>query len=213
MINKAPANNSLALFNAYWGRYLSLDVNGCYGLFAPADTAMSTAYRFSCGAIEDIPLRVGEFVLVGTGQAAEWMKQNIEQPLTFSTSFPIPSVDFIVGGSHVLIQNGEPGELNSHLGGRHPRTAIGIDNEEFVYFVVVDGRSRVSVGMTLVELQQYLSQLGLVNAINLDGGGSSTMVLQQSVMNTPSDGRERSVAAVVEVTEQRGTCWHELIRC
>jgi exopolysaccharide biosynthesis protein len=64
-----------------------------------------------------------------------------------------------------------------------------------------------------VELQQYLSQLGLVNAINLDGGGSSTMVLQQSVMNTPSDGAERSVGAVVEVTEQRETCWHELIRC
>jgi hypothetical protein len=39
------------------------------------------------------------------------------------------------------------------------------------------------------------------------------MVLQHSVMNTPSDGAERPVAAVVEVTEQRGTCWHELIRC
>jgi hypothetical protein len=174
---------------------------------------MSTAYQFSCGAIENIPLRVGEFVLVGTGEAAEWIKQNIEQPLTFSTSFPIPSVDFVVGGSHVLIQDGEPSDLNSHSGGRHPRTAIGIDNERFVYFVVVDGRSSVSLGMTLAELQQYLSQLGLVNAINLDGGGSSSMVLQQSVMNTPSGGTERSVAAVVEVTEQRGTCWHELIRC
>ncbi len=118
-----------------------------------------------------------------------------------------------MGGYHVLIQDGEPSELNSHLRGRHPRTAIGIDNEGFVYFVVVDGRSSVSVGMTLAELQQYLSQLGLVNAINLDGGGSSSMVLQQSVMNTPSDGAERSVGAVVEVTEQRGTCWHELIRC
>jgi len=213
MINSTPANNSLALFNAYWGTDLSLDANGCYGLFAPADTAMSTAYQFSCGAIENIPLRVGEFVLVGTGEAAEWMKQNIEQPLTFTTSFPIPSVDFMVGGSHVLIQNGEPGELSSHLSGRHPRTAIGIDSEGFVYFVVVDGRSKASLGMSLAELQQYVSQLGLVNAINLDGGGSSTMVLQESVMNTPSDGRERSVAAVVEVTEQRGICWHGLIRC
>jgi hypothetical protein len=209
-------NSGLSLFNAYYGTELSLGVDGCYGLFAPADPAMSTAYQFSCGPIENIPLRVGEFVLVGTGEAAEWIKQNIEQPLTFSTSFPIPSVDFVVGGSHVLIQDGEPSDLNSPLrglGGRHPRTAIGIDNERFVYFLVVDGRSSVSVGMTLVELQQYLSQLGLVNAINLDGGGSSTLVLQQSVMNTPSDGAERSVGAVVEVTEQRETCWHELIRC
>ncbi len=213
MINSAPAENGLALFNAYWGTHLSLDVNGCYGLFAPGDTMTSTAYEFSCGVIKDVPLRVGEFALVGTGQATEWMKENIEQPLTLSTSFPIPNVDFMVGGSHVLIQDGEPSELDSHLSGRHPRTAIGIDDEGFVYFVVVDGRSSASVGMTLGELQQYLSQLGLVNAINLDGGGSSTMVLQQSVMNTPSDGRERPVAAVVEVTKQRDTCWHELIRC
>jgi hypothetical protein len=212
-INSPPADNSLALFNAYWGKQLSLDVKGCYGLFAPDDRATKIAYQFTCGAIENIPLRVGEFVLVGTGEAAQWMRQNMEHPFSFATSFPIPTVDFMVGGSHVLIQDGELGELSSHLSGRHPRTAVGIDEEGFVYFVVADGRSRVSVGMTLVELQQYLSQLGLVNAINLDGGGSSTMVLQESVMNTPSDGRERSVAAVVEVTEQRGTCWHELIRC
>ncbi len=213
VINRAPAGNSLALFNAYWGTNLSLGVDGCYGLFAPADPATSTAYQFACGPIENIPLRVGEFVLVGTGEAAEWIRQNIDQPLTFSTSFPIPDVDFVVGGSHALIQNGTPGDLGYYSGGRHPRTAIGIDSEGFVYFVVVDGRSSASVGMTLVELQEYLSQLGLVNAINLDGGGSSTMVLQQSVVNSPSEGAERSVAAVVEVTEQWGTCWHELIRC
>ncbi len=212
-VNSAPATNSLALFNAYWGTSLSLDVNGCYGLFAPVDPATNIAYQFTCGAIENIPLRVGEFVLLGTGESAEWMKQNIEHPLTFTTSFPIPSVEFMVGGSHVLIQNGEPSELSSHLSGRHPRTAIGIDKEGFVYFVVVDGRSRASAGMTLAELQDYMSRLGLVSAINLDGGGSSTMVLQESVMNTPSDGRERSVAATIEVTERRATCWHELIRC
>jgi hypothetical protein len=213
LINSAPASNGLALFNAYWGTELSLGVDGCYGLFAPTDPTMSTAYQFSCGAIENIPLRVGEFVLVGTGEAAEWIEQNIEQPLTFSTSSPIPGVDFAVGGSHVLIEDGQPGEFSSYSGGRHPRTAIGADNDGFVYFVVVDGRSTVSVGMTLAELQQYLSQLGLVDAINLDGGGSSTMVLQQSVVNAPSGGAERSVAAVVEVTEQREACWHELIRC
>lgn len=212
-INRAPAKNSLALFNSYWGEELSLGMNGCYGLFAPAETAMNIAYQFSCGRIDDIPLRDEQFVLVGTGQAAKWMSRNIEQPLTLSTSSPISGIDFMVGGSHALIVNGEPGELSSHLGGRHPRTAIGIDHERFVYFVVVDGRSSASVGMTLVELQNYLSQLGLVDAINLDGGGSSTMVLQQSVVNGPSDGRERAVAAVVEVTERRGTCWHKLVRC
>ena len=90
-------------------------MNGCYGLFAPAETAMNIAYQFSCGRIDDIPLRDEQFVLVGTGQAAKWMSRNIEQPLKLSTSSPISGIDFMVGGSHALIVNGEPGELSSHL--------------------------------------------------------------------------------------------------
>ena len=212
-INRPPGGNGLALFNAYWGEQLSLDVDGCYALFAPTERAMNAAYRFSCGAIEDIPLATGEFVLIARGEAAEWMKQNIEGPLSFNTSSPLSAVDFMVGGSHVLLQNGEPSDGSSLPSGRHPRTAVGIDEEAFVYIVVVDGRSTASIGMSLAELQKYLSRLGLVNAINLDGGGSSTMVLQGSVMNTPSGGAERSVAGVVEIAEQRATCWHGFVRC
>ncbi len=174
---------------------------------------MNAAYRFSCGAIEDIPLATGEFVLIARGESTEWMKQNIERPISFSTSSPLSVVDFMVGGSHVLLQNGEPSDGSSLPNSRHPRTAIGIDEQSFVYVVVVDGRSEASIGMSLAELRNYLGGLGLVSAINLDGGGSSTMVLQGSVVNTPSDGRERSVAGVVEIAEQHPTCWHEFVRC
>ena len=212
-INSTPVENSLALFNSYWGKELSLDENGCYGLFAPADEAASTAYQFSCGATENIPLKAGEFVLVGSGAAAEWMKENIQHPLTLTTSLAGQSLEFMVGGSDILIQDGEANGSISASSVRHPRSAIGIDEEGFVYLVVADGRSTASVGMSLAELQRYLSQLGLVDAINLDGGGSSTIVVQESVMNSPSDGWERPVAGVVEVTEQREVCWHELIRC
>ena len=212
-INSAPVGNGLALFNGYWGEQLSLGVDGCYGLFAPADQAPTTAYQFSCGAIENVPLSVGEFVLVGTGAAAEWMEKNIEYPLTFETSPATESLEFMLGGSDILLQGGEPVEINSIVGGKHPRTAIGVDEEGFVYFVVADGRSTASVGMTLEELQRYLSEIGLVDAINLDGGGSTTMVLQESVMNTPSDGSERSVAAVVEITSGDTSCGHQFVRC
>jgi exopolysaccharide biosynthesis protein len=119
----------------------------------------------------------------------------------------------MVGGSDILIQDGETNGSISASNVRHPRSAIGIDVEGFVYFVVADGRSTASVGMSLSELQRYLSQLGLIDAINLDGGGSSTLVVRESVMNTPSDGRERPVAAVVEVTSGDTSCWHQLIRC
>ena len=211
-INEPPGADGLALFNAYWGERLSLDANGCYALFVPTDPVTNTAYQSSCGAIDNVPLATGEFALIATGEAAEWMSQNIEQPLSISTSFPLPEVEFVVGGSHVLLRDGEPGAA-SLPGGRHPRTAIGIDGEGFVYLVVVDGRSSISIGMSLAELQTYLDRLGLVNAINLDGGGSSTMVVQGSVMNTPSGGRERAVAGVVEFAGRRASCWYEFVRC
>jgi len=77
--------------------------------------------------------------------------------------------------------------------GRYPRAAIGHDGA-YVYSVVVDGRSDSDVGMTLHELGTYmLERLGVVAALNLDGGGSATLVTRDSgdeyrVVNSPMDG-------------------------
>src|SRR3990167_1447565 len=71
---------------------------------------------------------------------------------------------------------------------RHPRTAIGIKDEGMLYVVVVDGREpEVSVGMSLGELANFLKSFGINDAYNLDGGGSSTLVLRGKVVNSPSD--------------------------
>jgi hypothetical protein len=72
--------------------------------------------------------------------------------------------------------------------GRHPRTMIGVDGERAIWLVTVDGRQpNLSVGMTLVELQQLARKLHLTGALNLDGGGSTTMWVQGAVVNSPSD--------------------------
>ncbi len=78
---------------------------------------------------------------------------------------------------------------------RHPRTAIGYD-DAYVYFVVCDGRDEgVSEGMSMAELGDFFKNtLGAEWAINQDGGGSSTMVVNGDVKNNPSDGSERAVA-------------------
>jgi hypothetical protein len=69
---------------------------------------------------------------------------------------------------------------------RHPRTAIGW-NQDHVFLVQVDGRqSGLSVGMTFPELAKYFLKLGCRDAINLDGGGSATMWVLGQVMNSPS---------------------------
>jgi hypothetical protein len=72
---------------------------------------------------------------------------------------------------------------------RHPRTAVAY-NDDFVYFIVVDGRYEgVSLGMTMEELADFaLNELDADHALNLDGGGSSTMVVNGQVVNFPSDG-------------------------
>jgi hypothetical protein len=71
---------------------------------------------------------------------------------------------------------------------RHPRTAVARDRAGRVLFVTVDGRQPgVSVGMTLEELARLLLEFDAAEAINLDGGGSTTMVIDGKVVNSPSD--------------------------
>jgi len=108
-----------------------------------------------------------------------------------------------VGGGPALLRNGKPTVIDSGEA-RHPRSAIGWNAEEFV-MVQVDGRQPpISVGMTLSELARYLLDLGCTDAINLDGGGSSTLWAQGQVVNSPSEGSERPMAnALVVVLEPR----------
>jgi exopolysaccharide biosynthesis protein len=71
---------------------------------------------------------------------------------------------------------------------RHPRTMIGVDAQDAIWLVTVDGRQpALSLGMSFTELQGLSRRLGLKSSLNLDGGGSTTMVVRGSVVNHPSD--------------------------
>ncbi len=79
--------------------------------------------------------------------------------------------------------------------GRGPRTAFGIDRQGRYIILVVDGRQPFySVGLTLTELAATMQRLGAVDALNLDGGGSTAMAIRSHVVNRPSDGYERPVS-------------------
>jgi len=71
------------------------------------------------------------------------------------------------------------------IGGRNPRSAIGYTAENNLIFVAVDGREGSSIGMTLMELGGFMKSIGCVNAMNLDGGGSTVMYVNGSVVNNP----------------------------
>ncbi len=108
-----------------------------------------------------------------------------------------------VGGSNVIIDNDYAAHISiDHEFGytRHPRTAVGIKADGSVVLLVVDGRqSSISNGAALADLADILGSLGCIEALNLDGGGSSTFVLADGegkfkVTNSPSDGSLRDVA-------------------
>jgi hypothetical protein len=77
---------------------------------------------------------------------------------------------------------------------RHPRTAVGVTEEGDLILMVVDGRQDASIGVTLDELADLMLDVGAEDALNLDGGGSSAIVVDGVLLNTPSArGEERAV--------------------
>jgi len=127
--------------------------------------------------------------------------------------FPAGDVD-ITNGVPQLIKNGKIDITwerekagKSFVEMRHPRTAVAKLKDGKFLMITVDGRQPgVSVGMTLPELAEYILSLGAIDAMNLDGGGSTTMFLDGKVINTPSDkDGERKVSDAIVVTLRRNT--------
>ncbi|MCW5941715.1 MAG: phosphodiester glycosidase family protein [Fimbriimonadaceae bacterium] len=121
-----------------------------------------------------------------------------------ATGFPWEKVEQVVAGGPNLLTGGAPaidtaqqGFPNGFGSQRHPRTAVGRTRSGDLWFVTVDGRQSMSVGASLPELAAIMSKLGCSDAINLDGGGSTTLNVLGLTLNRPSDGQERPVASAV----------------
>jgi hypothetical protein len=113
-----------------------------------------------------------------------------------------------IGGAGLLMFKGQPirdwtvEDLRAGFDTeRHPRTMIGVDGGGSIWLVAIDGRNPLlSLGMTFAELQRLARALGLRDALNLDGGGSTTMVVKNVVVNHPSDaGGPRRVSDAILV--------------
>lgn len=139
-------------------------------------------------------------VLHGVGASAaflEAMAPGEKVHLTLGTSMPnysdVTSFREAIGGSgHIILRNGELQNINNP--DLHPRTFMGISKDrKTLYSVVVDGRTGMSAGIDLDDEGRVLQWLGAWDGINLDGGGSSSVVVGGSQMNHPSDGAERAV--------------------
>ncbi|WDV46110.1 phosphodiester glycosidase family protein [Clostridiaceae bacterium M8S5] len=145
------------------------------------------------------------YVLTGRGFAGEQLIQHFKigdtVSLQMNTSRDISDISAAVGGGSVLIKNGVAvKDYAINMRGKQPRTSVGItkDGNELI-IVTVDGRHTSFKGLTQAEITELMSELGSYNAINFDGGGSTTMVLSPldkdttKLINYPSDGSQRRV--------------------
>jgi exopolysaccharide biosynthesis protein len=122
-----------------------------------------------------------------------------------SPSFQKWKMKTAIGGGPVLLQDGEVKITNNEerkFGGKavnnpEPRTAIGYTKDQKIIILVCEGRSADAAGLSLVQLAKIFKDLGCVEALNLDGGGSSCMLINGKETNTPSSkGVQRPVTSV-----------------
>ena len=205
--NEARATDQIILYNRYIGARTGTNAAGTEARIRPL-TAWTTndTLRAVVEAVENgvgnMSLAAGQAVLSGHGTAAAFLQANVRVGDTLKVfqrvSPGLRGITEMVGGNPLLVRNGAPlGLSNSAFDvGRNPRTAVGFNADTTrLYFVTVDGRQASSAGMSNYELRDFLLVLGVAQGFNLDGGGSTTMVVRGRIVNAPSDsGVERPVA-------------------
>ena len=161
----------------------------------------------------------GGAVLAGYGPRADSVKTTNDGDTVKVLLTTLPRLAggaapaLIVGGWPRILRDGVnvaddaatvEGTISHNAEVRNPRSAIGFSRDgTTLYLLTVDGRSAKSVGVTLVDLARIMRRLGAWQALNFDGGGSTTMVIDGTVVNTPSDtGGERVVGRALMVVRR-----------
>jgi hypothetical protein len=158
-------------------------------------------------------------ISIGSGAALSCPPISVgaEVKISTATSPTVRGAKTAISGGPILVRGGKvlrvrQSDSDTYQAAsayeRHPRSAVGW-NDDYFFFVEVDGRQRLSVGMTLQELGAYLVKLGCTEAMNLDGGGSATLWYAGQVRNRPCDGRERLVANALVAVQKKPQAAHE----
>ena len=130
------------------------------------------------------------FVLVGPESKLKSIFDAKKISLDIKINPEWKGVNHIISGGPYLVKNGEiyvdmTEQKLAAIGGRNPRTAIGYTKSGNLIMLTADGREGSSIGLTLNELATIMKELGCVNAMNLDGGGSTVMFVNGQVVNKP----------------------------
>lgn len=200
--------NQTFLFTNAYGKNTYACASGKLVLIAPKAGNFAWRPNSSETCVVEKVIDAAGAIPIPEGKAYMWMQGNNvnyatamnegdEITISLNVSLRSQSLNGInlkemVGGSnHIIMRNGKLTDLWED---KHPRTCIGFTPDSTrMFIVVIDGRSLKSEGATMTEAFGIFTELGCNNAVNLDGGGSTCMVANDEVINTPSDGPIRAV--------------------
>lgn len=200
-VNEERGADALILYNSYYDT--ATNTNSFGGEYVVVDNKV-TAINTNNSTIPQ-----GGFVLSAHGkslQALEKLQVGDTVKITQSLGDQWNKAVSVIGAGPRLVKNNSVylttklEEFGSDVAaGRAPRTAVGITKEGHLLLLVVDGRQKHSIGLTLLDTALLMQELGSIQAMNLDGGGSSEMIVEKEVVNKPSDGHERSIGTALAV--------------
>ena len=221
---------SLVLYNEYFGSHVDSDNSVEWLLQPEEDFQVNTRQRFRVKQISDdeqMEIKEGHKVLSAAGELPDGLKKSLTEDSEIELELRIhPDTDDqdyfveegisqLTGAGPHLLHNGEhatddfleyEGFSERHSGQRHPRSAVGFNKDTTkVYFVAIDGRyPGFSEGATLAETADIMKKLGAHNAVNLDGGGSTSLIVRDEMVNQhDEEGSKRQVAnALLAVTSR-----------
>lgn len=206
-VNCSRPKDSIVLYNNLFGVSTNTNDSGVElivrnGVVSSVMRGKGNNYIPSDGYIISAQGNVRElFQGVAIGDSVILDQEILERDANFSDAI------HILGAGPRLVKNGQvyvtadeehfPADIRV---GRAPRSAFGVTKYGDYIFAVVDGRQAHSKGCTLYEWADILiNQFGAVDAINLDGGGSSELIVKKSIVNSPSDGKERPVGSALMI--------------
>ena len=218
-VNERPDSQGVALYNRFFGQSTPTDTGVVEVLATPLSdpAAVGETVKGVVASVDTTAAGVAipntSVVLAGRAQTGSFLRTSIAAGDTITwvhrfSEAPGPVAE-LIGGNFQLVRGGQDviGEAADRE--RHPRTGVGLRSDGTLLLVTVDGRQPgYSVGMSQPEMIQLFQGLGAVDVLNLDGGGSTTMVIEGALANRPSDpAGERPVAnAVVVLGGTPGTC-------
>ncbi|MHB8170407.1 MAG: S-layer homology domain-containing protein [Thermincolia bacterium] len=196
----SPDLNRLNLYNPRWGTTSRGTAAGIKGMveMVVEDNVVKEIRIEQPG----VAIPANGYVLAGHGEAAKFLQENFQVGALVITDYkytPAADLQAAVGGQTLLVNYGKRSYFTQNIKGERARTAIGMSEDRTTLFLVTVEGGKTSRGMTQEELADFLISIGVWQAMNLDGGGSTAMSTRylgdeaNSLVNVPQEGVERKV--------------------